>query len=781
MASRNLETGEGFRKRSLSESDTERISDTPLTSGIDVSSRQILITDLELNHHASNPDISSPGSGLIDTPIGLGRGTRLRSGRNLPAFGPQEKLINDCAKIKKEVESWLLTVKAIPPPPIDHIYESYERYKRRVSRINQEALVRRLDMSLTFGLAELLLKLEEVKKATSRRERKELNQEGVQVVVEPDNVFVEDQLASIEPPIASIELNKSHSLSASSQNSLSETVNNIIDFVHDANLHISPVLQPSRITPPTPGSNPWSESMLREKEEILNRLSKLEGSCKVRDKIVDQIKIDLEEMSEKANLIMSNNLDTDDKIERLRSDVDKIDRGVKRYIDNRMVDLKTQIDKNRILDDKGNLTNPILQNIKEALVKEPPVESLKEIRSEIESLKVRNKCEEITIASIRDLAIDVKNKLEMSGIENISQSINNESTGLLTTINSSFHKQKERDLVKDAIDNSAKLIRQIIKVKVSESSELNLIRKCNVDIKKITSYSKSCHDLLMKYISYEGINNDYYNEIKSLLESSNEWILGVEQIYSKSEAHTVGTLRGDLSGVGIFSDNADKTVFEFFEELEMGFTGWGTGKQRATLLYSKHLSDEIRSKTLDISDNYSKLKSWLIKEYGSADSIITDIASGLATKRKPRNDNRKEKYLFYADITRGLARLEKLFRVPDIDIDEIESNLYSKNTLRTLFMSVPDDDLDQFQRNMALRRIDWKNPKGIRAFVGFKELCETERSINEPSRGVEASKPKAKSVFAVDQDHEISSDDEKGAHISNSSSPPPPPNGILQD
>ena len=340
-------------------------------------------------------------------------------------------------------------------------------------------------MSLTFGLAELLLKLEEVKKATSRRERKELNLEGVQVVVEPDNVFVEDHLASIEPPIASTELNKSQSLSASSQNSLSETVNNIIDFVHDANLHISPVLQPSRITPPIQGNNPWSESMLREKEEILNRLSKLEGSCRDRDKIVDQIKIDLEEMSEKANLIMSNNLDTDDKIERLRSDVDKIDRGVKRYIDNRLADIKTQIDKNKILDNKGNLTNPILQNIKEALVKEPPVEPLKEIRSEIESLKVRNKCEEITIASIRDSAIDVKNKLEMSGIENMSHSINNESTGLLSTINSSFHNQKERDLVKDAIDNSAKLIRQIIKVKVSESLELNLIHKCNVDIKKL--------------------------------------------------------------------------------------------------------------------------------------------------------------------------------------------------------------------------------------------------------------------------------------------------------
>ena len=636
-------------------------------------------------------------------------------------------------------------------------------------------------MSITFGLAELLIKLEEVKKATSRRERKELNPTGSVVVdYEPDNVFLDLPLPTVNPPaeFPLFNLDKTPSLnhdhSVSSNVSLTDTVNNIIDFVHDANISINPP-PPSNSYIPTP----WMESVNKEKGEVLERLQRLEKSNVDRDKSLDLIRIDIDEISEKVNLVMSNTLNNNDKIEDLKSDIDKIDKGVKRYIDNRLANIRTQIEETRIINDKGEITIPILQNIKDALNKEPPFESLKEIRSEIESLKVRNKCEEITISNIRDLAVEVKNKLEQSGLENLSLpgAISNTSSSNISAImhpslHISSNRAIERDLVRNTIDNSAKLIHQIIKVKVSETSELSLIRKCNVDIKKITTYSKSCHELLMKYISYEGMDSEYYNTIKALLETSNDWVLEVEQIYSKSEAHTVGTLRGDLSGVGIFSDNADKTVFEFFEELEMGFTGWGTGRQRATLLYSKHLSDEIRSKTLDISDNYHKLKSWLFKEYGSADSIITDIAAGLAAKRKPRNDNRKEKYSFYADITRGLARLEKLFRVPDIDIDDIETNLYSKNTLRTLFLSIPDDDLDQFQRNMALRRIDWRNPKGIRAFVGFKELCETERNIHEPFRGSDLLKSKAKTVFAVDQDHEINSDDEKGIHNSHTTTPP---------
>ena len=247
MANRNNDPIEGSRKRSLSESDTERISATPSTPGINVSNRQFLITDLELDHHASNPDISSPGTGLIDTPLGFGRGTRLRSGRKLPSADDQDKLINECSKIKKDIEAWLLTIKSSPPPTVDNIYESYERYKRRVGRINQEALVRRLDMSITFVLAELLIKLEEVKKATSRRERKELNPTGSVVVdYEPDNVFLDLPLPTVNPPaeFPLFNLDKTPSLnhdhSVSSNVSLTDTVNNIIEFVHDANISINP-------------------------------------------------------------------------------------------------------------------------------------------------------------------------------------------------------------------------------------------------------------------------------------------------------------------------------------------------------------------------------------------------------------------------------------------------------------------------------------------------------------------------------------------------------------
>ena len=78
-----------------------------------------------------------------------------------------------------------------------------------------------------------------------------------------------------------------------------------------------------------------------------------------------------------------------------------------------------------------------------------------------------------------------------------------------------LHRSRERDLTRDAIESSAKLIRQLISPVISISSDLSLIQKSNADVKKVTSYVKACQDSLMKYVSYPGMKEVYYLTIKS--------------------------------------------------------------------------------------------------------------------------------------------------------------------------------------------------------------------------------------------------------------------------
>ena len=74
------------------------------------------------------------------------------------------------------------------------------------------------------------------------------------------------------------------------------------------------------------------------------------------------------------------------------------------------------------------------------------------------------------------------------------------------------------------------------------------------------------------------------------MNETDDWVLALEQLYVSSKAHAVSDSCGDISHSGIFSDISDKTVFEFFNEIEMSLMGWGTNGQRAHLL-RKLLSD----------------------------------------------------------------------------------------------------------------------------------------------------------------------------------------------
>ena len=143
----------------------------------------------------------------------------------------------------------------------------------------------------------------------------------------------------------------------------------------------------------------------------------------------------------------------------------------------------------------------------------------------------------------------------------------------------------------------------------------------------------------MKYVTFDNFDNTFVSSVNLLLDQANNWILQVEIIYSNTEAHMVSNSKEDISNVGIFTDNAEKTVYEFLDEIEIGLLRWGTSRQRAAQLYNHHLSEDIKSRTLDCSDNFTDIKKWLIKEFGSPSHIIEDIITDLKSKPKPSSED----------------------------------------------------------------------------------------------------------------------------------------------
>ena len=138
------------------------------------------------------------------------------------------------------------------------------------------------------------------------------------------------------------------------------------------------------------------------------------------------------------------------------------------------------------------------------------------------------------------------------------------------------------------------------------------------------------------------------------------------------EVHSINTSKGDAADVGIFSDNSQITVFKFLEAGELAYLGWGNSVQKANRLYNKHLSKEIKSHLINISDNYALMKTWLTNNYGGPSRIVGDIISNLSRKNKPLGGNRKDKFVCYPTITGAIQRLEKFLRAKYINRANLE-------------------------------------------------------------------------------------------------------------
>ena len=65
------------------------------------------------------------------------------------------------------------------------------------------------------------------------------------------------------------------------------------------------------------------------------------------------------------------------------------------------------------------------------------------------------------------------------------------------------------------------------------------------------------------------------------MDQAQAWCLNIEDLYNKTEVHSINTSKGDAANVGIFSDNSQSTVFEFLEAVELVYLGWGNSVQKA--------------------------------------------------------------------------------------------------------------------------------------------------------------------------------------------------------
>ena len=115
----------------------------------------------------------------------------------------------------------------------------------------------------------------------------------------------------------------------------------------------------------------------------------------------------------------------------------------------------------------------------------------------------------------------------------------------------------------------------------AEPVDIALIKKCiTVDIPCVLTAVGNIQKALKKYVKFPGMDSEYCDSINELLDTAENWCLKMEELHNEAELKS----KGDTADVGVFSDNAKVTSYEFLDSVKIAYLGWGNSLEKVNRL-----------------------------------------------------------------------------------------------------------------------------------------------------------------------------------------------------
>ena len=301
----------------------------------------------------------------------------------------------------------------------------------------------------------------------------------------------------------------------------------------------------------------------------------------------------------------------------------------------------------------------MVNNVNSTIIQGAPSTVLECMTMEVEVLSQESYTNRIITEDLRVEVLNIQDRINSSLLGSRFDS-SNKNSGTPKNLGAE-NRSWERDIVRKGMERLEKEISQYTQVQISkEQVDIALLKKCKTtDIPAVNLAIANIQRALQKYVGFNNIDSLYCDKVGEIMDDAQAWCMNIEEMYNRAEVHSINTSKGDTAEVGIFSDNAKISIFEFLEAAELAYLGWGNITQKANKLYNRNLSEEIKTQLISMSDDYKKMKNWLIENYGSPSRIVADIVGDLLKKSKPSEDNRKQKLVFFSAITGAIQRLER--------------------------------------------------------------------------------------------------------------------------
>ena len=321
------------------------------------------------------------------------------------------------------------------------------------------------------------------------------------------------------------------------------------------------------------------------------------------------------------------------------------------------------------------------------------------------------------------------------------------------------HQNTIKDLLTIQLDQLQDLIIKVIDdttakeiVHEAYSSTLPQVERCK----------DTCSQLLLKYTQGKGDDAVILKRATRIIKEASDWTVNVRttaqdrQTYSKPVHHEF------RQSIPPFANDGKMNVFQFIRLFEENFSGVGSLEWRGEILVTKYLSLRIRNQVASCNFDYDKVRSFLVKRYGSIKIITTAIIEDLRALKKPTHGaSYKQMSDYLNQLVAGIHRIKNLQSIPELDEPELVSHTTSPMFLQSVVDLIPESLQIEFNKSMVDGQLDPSNLSGSNALNATLAFVEREAlaydSLAGPSRpNVQRnfSKPPQKSTHCISQNEE---------------------------
>ena len=230
----------------------------------------------------------------------------------------------------------------------------------------------------------------------------------------------------------------------------------------------------------------------------------------------------------------------------------------------------------------------IISSLQEVINDSAPRIAVESMRGEMRDLRRNIISDQHMTEELQTLVIDLNDQMQENS--RILPYLGNNT--LTNNVERNKTDSRECEIVRKGIKRFQKQLVQVIKNEmIEEPLDISLVKKCKiVDIPALHTTVAHLQKALQSYVKFPGTDPEYIDFIEDLMDRAGNWCVKIEELYNKAEIHSINSSKGDTNDVGIFSDNAKVTIYEFFNSAEIAYMGRGNSVQRAYRLYNRHLS-----------------------------------------------------------------------------------------------------------------------------------------------------------------------------------------------